>query len=585
VPDQTGWRTKFNQKTPRIRSTAKWNLLSYGYLPPPRVTYDTWIICQPYFSNLKYQAQRVKAQCGSDISASVQVMWSPRRHHASVMFNGFIWVLGGRARELVDFSEDESVGGIIGPHVKDVDTGINAQLQLLTTQREASIAKSDVWKSADGVKWTLVTPGCKAPQSLLVPDGNDRENKHGQQIYACVSDADCYGAEQCDLVKLTCVCSMWTSREQHAVAVYGDYMYVTGGYASFLYSKENDCGAYPCGDTDASSYRYALNDVWRSKDGDVWEPVTQIADFPGRGGHEMMAIQDAAGSPYLWIFGGRGMDNSGLSNSLMYYNDIWTSPLAANNPLIWTQMALNPSENITSTSYSMPWSPRMGHTVSFIDASASNGGVRTLFLVGGLGADGTFYDDVWSWRLSDVNSTWIQDFAVEALYSTVHNGAFGYFNNSPLVQQYITLDSDVSLLQLYWVPSYPIAISGQSLEKREYLTNQQIQMLRDVNISTIRDFATADKYKILKLRGFDIPQVPLSQRLTFTGVCDARALAIAAVKKCSLSAALDDYYAESLMPWNVVNVYDGPPPSKAAAAWHGVYLRIASQHMSSASDF
>ena len=161
-------------------------------------------------------------------------MWSPRRHHASVLFNGYIYVMGGRARELVEYSENRTIGGIIGPRVNDVDSGVAAEMQYLTTQREASIPKSDVWKSVDGIHWSLVTPGCKAPQSLLVPQGNARDGKFGKAVFACQSDADCYGAESCDLGQLTCVCSMWTSREQHALAVHGDYMYLTGGYASYL---------------------------------------------------------------------------------------------------------------------------------------------------------------------------------------------------------------------------------------------------------------------------------------------------------------------------------------------------------------
>ena len=53
------------------------------------------------------------------------------------------------------------------------------------------------------------------------------KNIHLKSEYIMISvqtDADCYGAESC--VLNTCMCSMWTSREQHAVAAYGSYMYV-----------------------------------------------------------------------------------------------------------------------------------------------------------------------------------------------------------------------------------------------------------------------------------------------------------------------------------------------------------------------
>lgn len=73
------------------------------------------------------------------------------------------------------------------------------------------------------------------------------------------------------------VCSMWSSREQHAVTTYGSFIYLSGGYASRLYSDFSNCGPYACGDTDASAYRYFMSDVWRSKDGMQWDPVTELA--------------------------------------------------------------------------------------------------------------------------------------------------------------------------------------------------------------------------------------------------------------------------------------------------------------------
>jgi hypothetical protein len=52
-------------------------------------------------------------------------------------------------------------------------------------------------------------------------------------------------------------------------------MYVSGGYASRLYSQFSNCGPYACGDTDASAYRFFLADVWRSADGNTWNLITE----------------------------------------------------------------------------------------------------------------------------------------------------------------------------------------------------------------------------------------------------------------------------------------------------------------------
>lgn len=95
---------------------------------------------------------------------NTEVQWSPRRHHASVTLtvdgSQYLYVMGGRARELVDYQEEKSVGGIIGPRISDPDI----LSQKFSTQRQASLYKSDVWRSVNGRSWELITPGCEAPQ-------------------------------------------------------------------------------------------------------------------------------------------------------------------------------------------------------------------------------------------------------------------------------------------------------------------------------------------------------------------------------------------------------------------------------------
>ena len=314
-----------------------------------------------------------------------------------------------------------------------------------------------------------------------------------------------------------------------------------------------------------------MNDVWRSIDGANWELVTASADFPGRGGHQMLAmVSNVTNDASLWIFGGRGVDPTQPPGTNLCFNDMWTASLSNAYPSFWTQVSLPISGDDLNMSTSMPWTPRLGHTVTLETATASNGNFQTLHLVGGRDCSGNVLDEVWSWRTDDANSTWILDFTHEALYSTTYNGSFGYYTNSPLVNQYITPNSDVSLMQQYSVPSYPVFYPGVPLQRRVYLSDEKIAMLRSVGINTIQQFASADKYTILKLRGFDIPQVPLSARLHFNDVCNYRSLALNLVKKCSLTTAYDLYYDEKDMPWNVKNVFGGPPPSVPLAAWHGV---------------
>lgn len=271
MPDIGIWN-KHDQKLPRQTSQMTWRQASAGLLTPVGVTYDQWLSCQPPL----LPSNPNPAAC-LEIENQYPVHWSPRRFHAGVFFKNYLWVLGGRARECVELPEIRSVGGIFNPRVGDIQRlsdGRNFDQQF-TNQREASVYKSDVWRSRDGRTWELVTPGCKAPQLNLVASGNPVYTKNGRVSERCVKDEDCYGpSERCILIgsAYTCVCQMWSPREQHQAAVYGDFMYVMGGFASRLFSERSDCADFACGDMDASSYRYYMQDVWRSRDGEV-EPV------------------------------------------------------------------------------------------------------------------------------------------------------------------------------------------------------------------------------------------------------------------------------------------------------------------------
>jgi hypothetical protein len=115
---------------------------------------------------------------------------------------------------------------------------------------------------------------------------------------------------------------------------------------------------------------------------------------------------------------------------------------------------------------------------------------------------------------------------------TVQDGL--YKENSPS-KYYITPDSNLTYLNKFWNPTpenEELRQDGALPEMRKYLTKEKLDMLHSVGLYTIRDLAEADKYVILKLRGFDFPQVALENRMHFDDICDYRALAIAAVDKC-----------------------------------------------------
>ncbi len=58
--DGTNWLVKSDirlrgrggQKLPQVKSQFKWNLITPGVLPSPGVSYDDWIVCEPYFNTV-----------------------------------------------------------------------------------------------------------------------------------------------------------------------------------------------------------------------------------------------------------------------------------------------------------------------------------------------------------------------------------------------------------------------------------------------------------------------------------------------------------------------------------------------------
>lgn len=244
----------------------------------------------------------------------VENMWSPRRNHRATTLDERIFVLGGRAREIADIPRERTVGGILDPRI-ETDP-------FYSTWREPSVLKNDVWASDDmGGTWTLVNPGCQAPQAEDVLAGNDYQGKAGVPANECSEDDDCYGVGVCQDVggtgrHTTCVCPMWSPRELHAVATYDGNIYVVGGFVSV---RRSNCGDHACGDVDAGAYRGYKSDVWRSSDGATWSMVTLEAAWPGRGDHGLFVHTDM-----MYVVGGAA---DGGDGEVSYMNDVWHASL------------------------------------------------------------------------------------------------------------------------------------------------------------------------------------------------------------------------------------------------------------------
>lgn len=132
-----------------------------------------------------------------------------------------------------------------------------------------------------------------------------------------------------------------------------------------------------------------------------------------------------------------------------------------------------------------------------------------MYLYGGY-HDGVFLDDLWAWRLDDPTEFWRRDFTSDAYYSNSDPNPrvddLVYYNNSPS-KFYVTPDSPLSMLQRFFVPDVPPKGQGLPLEPRVYLSVDKVKIMAEVGLHTIRDLANIDLYTLLKLRGFDYPQV------------------------------------------------------------------------------
>lgn len=373
---------------------------------------------------------------------------------------------------------------------------------------------------------------------------------------------------------------MWSPREQFSLAQYNNFLYVSGGFAS---TTQTLCGSFPCGDhagTSASGFRTALNDVWRSPDGLNWNLLTEVAWgssfldpisnlYVGgpRGSHAMVVspINSDETKMYLWVIGGRTVDNTHSGKPIGFRNDIWVSPLMDNNPAEWE--LLTTSDSRGQNLITMPWEPRGAFSAVSEAPSSQNGNSRTIYLYGGETFGLKYLSNMWSLRLDVDNDFWREDFTSDAYYSTGSGNSLKYSTNSPSVH-YVHPNSDISYLKRFWVPSNPPK-TGSPYELRQYLSNETIAIIKSLGINTIYELANIDLYTLLKLRGYDFPQVPLKDRLKIYNICDYRALAVNIVSKCTLNLP-SLYNGEKNMPWNNEPKFGGPLPNGDNVAWHGV---------------
>jgi len=537
-------------------STMTWEQTNAGFSPP----IEEWVSCHEGSWRLN-----ISIPC-SNPRVKDENMFSPRRGHGAVVANNVLYIIGGRAQEMIA----TSASGAIVQGILDSNT------QNRWSMREGVVLKNDIWVSEDGLgyRWKLISPGCIDPQlDVFLSTEVTRKQAHlvaGSSGAKCVDSSDCYGEGVCLLLEgitdKVCICPMFGPREHHSVSVQHryfryddgrafseDYIYIVGGFTTVRYSF---CSYNACGS--ASSYRLALEDAWVSNDGRKWiqlKPAiskSSNAKYQGRGAHASILLHsnpyiNAHGLDKLWIFGGETSDPT--NSTSLYLNDIWSVNLSTqpccflegtchnrSHPLQDRHLGVClPTDNDwTEELRFSPWIGRSGHLAIHEPPSSQNQFRDLIYIIGG-GNNDDALNDSWVWELENEHN-WTKDFQDDQLYRIGNRGVLFrpkvlerspynmYFNSlSPirhLVRQYLPITTNIGIDQSQ--PSF----------SKSLLSNKSIQILENMGIRTILDLSNADVYTILKLRGVDPSN---SGNLTVLNICYLKVLSTSLLTKCGVN--------------------------------------------------
>ncbi len=236
----------------------------------------------------------------------------------------------------------------------------------------ASIIWSDVWRSDDkGASWHYVTDRQWPARAYFeaVTKGKYMFVLGGQDFGSFGSPSNFFSdvwrsSDGATWTQMTADAG-WAGRAGLSSVVFKGEIYVFGG------SQGDDVATGGTG-------RIFFNDVWKSKDGRTWRPVTHAAGWEPRAGAAAV-VKDG----YIYLLGG---ENGFVCEPLPfcrppYFNDVWRSRDGAHWELVTAQAE---------------WSARPGHKCSVL--------INNIVCVGGFGLLQN-PSDVW---VSRDGATWRQ---------------------------------------------------------------------------------------------------------------------------------------------------------------------------------
>lgn len=253
--------------------------------------------------------------------------WSSRTYHGSTAWQSTLWALGGRDDTHVQASTSGSAWtkktqGVISPF-KRSGLGVavfNSKAWVLGGQNASGQLVGDAWSSSNGTSWSPKTLTCTASgggstcwsaryRHAVVSFGGKLwifggESVSGGSVNYLNDVWSSSNGTTWTQQSLTCTdCSSnstcWSGRSGHAVTVFNNALWLTGGTSSSGATKE----------------------VWTSSNGVSWACKSINPAWSARSGHASIEYEGA-----LWVLGGQ---NGSSINSLEAWQSTdgstWTS--------------------------------------------------------------------------------------------------------------------------------------------------------------------------------------------------------------------------------------------------------------------
>lgn len=286
--------------------------------------------------------------------------WVPRDFHATAVFKGSLFVIGGRdgaLNALADvWSTDDGQnwqqvvsGAPWGARFKMNAVVFNDRLYVIGGISTGGVPYNDVWVTDDGVNWTLVTgqaawsaryaPACVVYNNGIWILGGNNGAANLNDVWFSTD-----GSNWVQMVNN----AAWSIRSEHKAVVFNDRIYVIGGFAAAGGGREVwwsvdgitwnvatttafasnlyafGCTVYNGAIWVACGFETAVgakDDIWNSTDGITWNLVTGAYGGAQILGNSLDVFQappgtSIIGAPSLYLMGG-------ASTVPTYYNAIW----------------------------------------------------------------------------------------------------------------------------------------------------------------------------------------------------------------------------------------------------------------------